>query len=187
MATATQYIRLQPETTGHALGRIEPNPEGALNVCNELLQKNHEKWHMYFRDIAGHNHIPHALLTTLAMGGGPKELQRAYDDGEPIQRALPAVDLQVVDELSDPAKFRARMNLLPEYSNFLVFLKREIAAKGWQNVFNEYCFSRTPLAEYMLAQLYEGLYHPIIHVGFGVEFDLPDIVAEGLAHAASHE
>jgi hypothetical protein len=39
----------------------------------------------------------------------------------------------------------------------------------------------------MLAQLFEGAYHPIIHVGFGVEFEQPSIVAEGLTHCVTHD
>ena len=62
------------------------------------------------------------------------------------------------------------MRNLPEYRNFLYFFEREVQAKGWQAVVHEYCFSHTPLAETMLAQLFEGAYHPIIHLGFGIEF-----------------
>lgn len=32
-----------------------------------------------------------------------------------------------------------------------------------------------------------GLIHPIIHLGFGIEYNQPAIVAEGLAEAAVHE
>lgn len=32
-----------------------------------------------------------------------------------------------------------------------------------------------------------GLLHPLIHIGFGLEFDQPAIVAEGLAQTAVHE
>lgn len=90
--------------------------------------------------------------------------------------------------MSQPSKFRERMKILDEYPNFLVFFEKEISAKGsWKDVVNEYCFSRKPLADFVLAQLFEGLYHPIIHLGFGVEFDLSGFVVEGLAQAASQD
>lgn len=184
-ATEASRVGLSPQHLG--LARIAESPPGCIETANELLQKNHDEYHMYFRDLAGHNHIAHSVLSVLAMGGGPKELRRAYDDGEGIQRPLPPLDLAVVDTLGDPDKFRARMNQLPEYTNFLCFFEREVGAKGWREVVSEYCLSRTPLAEYMLAQLYEGLFHPILHLGFGVEFEQPSLVAEGLAHAASHD
>ncbi|KAG9229999.1 hypothetical protein BJ875DRAFT_537404 [Amylocarpus encephaloides] len=182
---ATTKVLLSPEHPG--LGRLDPSPPGTLELTSELLQKNHEKYHMYFRDVAGHNHIPHSLLTVLAMGGGRKELNRAYDDGYVIQRPLAPADREVVKKLGDAERFKEHMYTLTEYSNFLAFFEQEIDAKGWKAVLNKYCFSRTPFADTMLSQLYEGLYHPIIHLGFGVEFDQPSLVAEGLAHAASHD
>lgn len=183
---AFDNLRVSSEYLG--LGRLGPNPKGSIEATSDLLSINHERWHMFFREVAGHNHIPHAILTTLAMGGGPKELKRAYDDGEGMQRPMPPVEDQAVNEMSQPASFRERMQILDEYPNFLAFFKKEISEKGnWKDVVNSYCFSRTPLADFMLAQLFEGLYHPIIHLGFGVEFNLPGLVAEGLAQAASQD
>lgn len=169
------------------LARLEVSPPGALETANELLQKNHESYHMYFRDVGGHNHIPHSVLSVLAMGGGPKQLKRAYDDSYGFQRPLPPVDQEIVQRLSDLNEFKARMFNLDQYTNFLVFFEREIESKGWKAVLQEYCFSRTALAEIMFSQLYEGLLHPIIHLGFGIEFGQDSIIAEGLAHAASHD
>ncbi|KAL9111225.1 MAG: hypothetical protein Q9227_004303 [Pyrenula ochraceoflavens] len=184
-ATAASQVHLSPKYPG--LACVDANPPGSFEAADELLQKNHDQYHMYFRDAAGHNHIAHSILSVLAMGGGPKEIKRAYDDGEGIQRALPPLNLEEVKEMKNPGKFRARMLQLPQYTNFLCFFEQEIEAKGWQAVIHEYCFSHTPLAEAMLAQLFEGLFHPIIHLGFGIEFSQPSIVAEGLAHAASHD
>ncbi|CAG8904526.1 unnamed protein product [Penicillium egyptiacum] len=76
---------------------------------------------------------------------------------------------------------------LAQYTNVLHFFQTNIDAKAWQAVLQEYCFSRTSLAEAMFSQLYEGLLHPIIHLGFGIEFKQPSIIAEDLAHAASHD
>jgi len=121
------------------------------------------------------------------MGGGPKHLRRAYDDGELIQRPKTAPDLSVVSSLHDPATFRKHTQDIEQYSNFLAFFEQQIAAKGWQAVVTETLFSRNPQSDFLLAQLFEGLYHPIIHLGFGIEFELPGLVAEGLAQAASHD
>ncbi|KAI9648487.1 hypothetical protein NHQ30_003121 [Ciborinia camelliae] len=184
-ATKTSRFFLSPEYSG--LGRLDSSPLGTFELASELLQINHEKYHMYFRDVAGHNHIPHSLLTVLAMGGGPKELRRAFDDGYVIQRPLAPADLEVAKELGDPEKFKERMYTSTEYCNFLAFFEQEIDIKDWKTVLDEYCFKRTPLADTMLSQLYEGLYHPIIHLGLGVEFNQPSLIAEGLAHAASHD
>lgn len=161
----------------------------SLEEINSLLQKNHDDHHMFWRDVGGHNHIAHSLLTVLALGGGPSELRRAYDDGLAVQRPAPPLDLHEVEAMADAAGFQARMGRLEHYTNFLAFFKREMTQTGgqWRHVVLKYCFARTPLAEAMLASLYEGAYHPIIHLGFGVEFGEPGIVAEALAQAAAHD
>jgi hypothetical protein len=79
------------------------------------------------------------------------------------------------------------MGDLDQYPNFLAFFQEEIAVKGWIPVVQEHVFSKTPNAETVFANLLEGLYHPLIHLGLGVEFNQPSIVAEGLAQAASHD
>lgn len=187
--TTTSLISLSPEHLG--LGRLasSPTPVGLLEVANKALQKNHETHHIFFRDQGGHNHIVHSVLSVLALGGSPTDLQRAYDDGVDIvkQRPLPPLDLAIVEQMGDEAQFRARIGQLPQYTNFLAFFKNQIESKGWRDVVAEYLFGGTPLAETMLAQLYEGAYHPLIHLGLGVEFELPNIVAEGLAQAAAHD
>ena len=62
----------------------------AIEEAKQQLQKNHDTYHMFFRDKAGHNHIAHSVLTQLALGASPEDLQRAYDDGTDIQRPIPA-------------------------------------------------------------------------------------------------
>lgn len=39
----------------------------------------------------------------------------------------------------------------------------------------------------MFVRLYAGFLHPIIHLGYGIEFQQPAIVAEGLAQCATHD
>ncbi|ORY69641.1 uncharacterized protein BCR38DRAFT_419681 [Pseudomassariella vexata] len=160
---------------------------GALEECNGLLEKNHEAYHIFFRDPAFHNHMVHSLLTCLTLGAPPDVLQDRYNDLVPIQRKIPEIDTVLLEKLSDPDVLHASIGQIHQYHTFLAFFKREMASKGWKEVVQEYLFSRTKLADRMLAQILEGAYHPIIHLGFGIEFDQPAIVAEGLAQAASHD
>lgn len=164
----------------------EPTPD-SLKECNRLLQLNHETYHMFFRDRAGHNHIAHSLLTILALGANPQDLRDRYDDGVPIQRLIPEIDHALLDKLADAETFLSTMTEITQYHTFLEFFKREIAATGWKEVVQKYVFARTKVADTMLARLYEGAFHPIIHLGLGVEFQQPSIVAEALAQAASHD
>ena len=39
----------------------------------------------------------------------------------------------------------------------------------------------------LFARVIGGAFHPLIHIGYGLEFDIPGIVAEGLAMGACTE
>nr|A0A411PQN8.1 RecName: Full=Baeyer-Villiger oxidase AgnL3; AltName: Full=Agnestins biosynthesis cluster protein L3 [Paecilomyces divaricatus]QBG38885.1 Baeyer-Villiger monoxygenase [Paecilomyces divaricatus] len=159
----------------------------SLAECNRLLDKNHRDHHMFVRDTAGHNHIVHAVLAVLALGGSPQELRDRYDDGASMQRPLPPCDAELLEKLNDPEVFMATLSERAQYTTFLTFFERKMAERGWRSVLQEYLFARTPLADAMLGRLYEGAYHALIHLGYGIEFQSPAIIAEALGQAASHD
>ncbi|KAI0595129.1 hypothetical protein F4775DRAFT_605408 [Biscogniauxia sp. FL1348] len=185
VTTTTAPIQLNSAHVG--IIKAAETPAGSLEECNNLLQKNHEIFHMFFRDTAGHNHIVHSLLTLLALGATPQELKDRYEDGVPIQRPIPEIDFSTLEKLSDDKIFYKTIGEITQYHTFLEFFKREISAQGYKPVVQKYVLARTELADAMLARMYEGAYHPIIHLGLGIEFDQPTIVAEALAQAAAHD
>ena len=50
----------------------------------------------------------------------------------------------------------------------------------------EYVFADDERANRLLRKLCAGILHSLIHLGFGVEFEQPAIIAEALAEAAVH-
>ncbi|KAA8646580.1 hypothetical protein EYZ11_006285 [Aspergillus tanneri] len=185
MATPSQISLLANHSS--TIARVNKAPQGSTETASRLLQKNHDENHIFWRAVAGHNHVAHSVLTTFALGGGPAELQRAFDDGNDIQQPLPAANSETINQLSDPDHFRAHIGQLDQYANFLAFFSQRIESNGYRSVVQEYVFSGNGVAETMFAQLFEGLYHPVIHLALGIEFDQPAIVAEALAQAASHD
>ncbi|KAE9364971.1 hypothetical protein N431DRAFT_563028 [Stipitochalara longipes BDJ] len=183
VAKANQ-IQLSLERPG--IGRISSSSPEAIEKANQLLQKNHDEFHIFWRDANGHNHMAHSILTTFALGGTPSELERAYNDGVTVQRRMPDLDNEVVKSLSDDGKMLTILGQLPQYTNALNFFEQQIDHFGWKAVLHKYCFSRTKLADIMLSRMYEGAHHPFIHLGLGVEFELPSVVAEALAQAVVH-
>jgi hypothetical protein len=160
----------------------------ALTLTNHLLQKNHDTLHIFFRNLNGHNHLVHNLLTRLVLGATPEQLQTAYDDDLPTQRAMPPLVPSIVEKLSDKSYFESQITKIDQYTNFLRFFEGEIDRRGsWKDVVNEYVFSRSPIAEKILPLMYDGAFHSIIHLGLGVEFEQPGIIAEALAQAAAHD
>lgn len=166
--------------------RVPDIPTESLHEVARLLQKNHDESHIFWREANGHNHTVHNLLTSLALGASPSELQQAFEDDEKDHsRSKPEADEHAVREMADEEKYYERLGQDAQYSNFLAFYEQEINAKGWKAVINQHCFSRTRNADALLARLFDGAFHPIIHLGLGVEFELPSIIAEGLAQAAT--
>lgn len=86
-----------------------------------------------------------------------------------------------------PEKYDSYLGKEKYYHDFLVYFQQEIEKKGWEDVLNEILFSGTDRADDMLVRMFSGFLHPIIHLGFGVEFKQPAIIAEALAQAAIHE
>jgi hypothetical protein len=163
------------------------NSSSSLETVKQVLQRNHEEHHMFWRPVGGHNHIVHSVLTVYALGGTPTDIKRAFDDGQEIQKPMLPQDLETVKGLGNPEVFKKKMGFLDEYTNFLAYFEKEIDQKGWKEVVQEHLFAKTPNAQIMFAKLFEGLFHPIIHLGLGVEFEQPSIIAEALAQTASHD
>ncbi|KAL4933814.1 questin oxidase family protein [Aspergillus undulatus] len=184
MATARK-IQLSPQTdTGVWSTGVT---EDSAKAANEVLQEDLEKHHVYFNNMGFHNHIAHHILTIYALGASPSEIKAAYDRNKTYQRRRMPVHESVVQDLHDNEKFRSSLGKEKNYENFLEFFQREIEQKGTESVLNGYLFSGDENAESMMARLVGGLLHPIIHLGFGIEFNQPAIIAEALAQTAIHD
>jgi hypothetical protein len=133
------------------------------------------------------NHIAHHLLTVFALNATPAEIQKCYDDNVSYQRPPEPLKESIVKDMHEPERFKTYLGDEKYYHDFLVFFQNEIESKTWQNVLNEYLFANDERANNMLCRLYAGFLHPIIHLGFGIEFQQPAIMAEALAQAAVHD
>ncbi|KAK8055195.1 hypothetical protein PG993_000422 [Apiospora rasikravindrae] len=90
-------------------------------------------------------------------------------------------------DLADPDVFARCLGQDSHYPRFLVFFTREIAEKGIPSVVNEYVLKGDERANSIYCRLYADLVHPMIHLGCGLEFNQPSIVAEALAAACVHD
>lgn len=160
----------------------------SIETANTLLQKNHDKHHIFFNHAGFHNHIAHHLLSLFALNATPAELMQGWDDNVSYQRPPVPHKISTGDAMnSDPEKFDRFLGKEEYYSDFLAFFKDEIDNKGWQTVLNDYLFKGDGRADDMLVRMFGGILHPIIHLGFGIEFEQPTIIAEALAQAAVHD
>lgn len=152
-----------------------------------LLQVNHEKHHIFFNKSGFHNHIAHHLLTLFALNATPEEIRQGYDANVSYQRPHEPLKESIVNDMHRPERFKACLGKERYYHDFLVFFQKEIDKRSWQEVLNEYVFACDERADDLLARMFAGFLHPIIHTGFGIEFQQPAIVAEGLAQACVHD
>lgn len=184
MATASKIQLSASQPTAFSLqGRTDESAKKA----SELLQENHEKYHIFFNKEGFHDHIVHHLLTVFALGANPETLKKQYDGNANYQRRLKPADSSIIENLHDPEKFKQHLGDESWYHEYLEFFREEIEKKGWEGVLNEYLFSFDERGDDLLVRMYAGFLHPLIHLGFGIEFAQPAIIAEALAQAAVHE
>lgn len=165
----------------------KPQDEETAIKTSQLLQVNHDKHHIYFNQSGFHNHIAHHLLTLYGLGASAPIIQKQYDINASYQRPAVPVKAREVQNISNPSDFAKYLGKEKYYHDFLIFFQNEMEAKGWQAVVNEYVFAGDERADDMLGRMYAGLLHPLIHLGFGIEFNQPAIIAEALAQAAIHD
>jgi hypothetical protein len=183
MATAST-VQLRPDDQPEYY-RQGITPETAKKT-SQLLQENHEKHHIFFNHDGFHNHIVHHLLTLWALGAGPADIQKGYDVNQSYQRPAITPKSTIIDKLHDVETFTKYLGPEKHYPDFLEFFQKEIETLGWQETLQKYVFAGDERADDMLVRMYSGFLHPIIHLGFGVEFHQPAIIAEALAQAACH-
>ena len=93
----------------------------------------------------------------------------------------------MVETLHDAATFNKSLGKGSNYHQFLEFFRTEVERKGYEEVVSEYLFNGDERADDMLVRLFGSFYHPLIHLGLGLEFKQPAIVVEALAQAAVHD
>ncbi|KAJ9661654.1 hypothetical protein H2198_001830 [Neophaeococcomyces mojaviensis] len=186
MATAAT-VALTPST--HGVLHVPEISQDSCTRASQLLQKNHDDYHMYFNTSGFHNHIAHHLLTIFALGATPSQIQSAFDTNAPTQRPQFPVTKENVQSMKDSTQFSKFLGNEKYFHDYEIFFRKEIeAANGdWQSVLHTQLFGPSPQARDLLTRMYAGFYHPIIHLGFGIEFSQPAIIVEALAQAATHD
>jgi hypothetical protein len=131
------------------------------------------------------SHVAHHILAIYAMGANGKLLREGYKNDGDFQRPLgtspgPISDDNFVDHLGDEQYYQA----------YLEFFSNQLVTKGVGKTLEDYIYSkganfndRAKMDGYrqpeMFSRFMSGLMHPLIHVGYGLEFGLPGILAEG--------
>ncbi|KAL8772761.1 MAG: hypothetical protein Q9209_002106 [Squamulea sp. 1 TL-2023] len=154
---------------------------------SEVLQENHEEHHIFFNESGFHNHIAHHIPTIYALGASPSTIRKHYANNKSYQRPPQPLDRDMVQNFHDLKAFLDHLGQERFYHDYLIFFQDEISKIGHKEVINRYMLKGDERANAILVRMYAGFLHPIIHLGFGVEFNQPAIIAEALAQAAVHD
>ncbi|KAJ7101253.1 hypothetical protein B0H15DRAFT_815467 [Mycena belliarum] len=169
--TAARWPGATPESTVAARG---------------YLQQDYELHHGFFNYVGAHNHTPFHILVEWSLGGTPEHLAAIWDQHEILERyafeSPSTVTAQTwTDHLGDEQFYRA----------YLYFFSDLVLKKPLRAVVEEFIFSSKANFEgkqpQMVNRLLAGILHPLLYLGYGLEFSLPGLVAEGLAQAAVHK
>ncbi|KAK5681615.1 hypothetical protein LTS10_006148 [Elasticomyces elasticus] len=180
MATASNILlraSQEPEYYRHGI------EQAATDKASALLQKNHDQHHIFFNRDGFHDHIAHHLLTIWALRANSSEIRHAYDINAGYQRTLGKL---AATDMHDAEKFKSYLGKEQYYHDFMVFFQDEMKKTSMPEVVNKYLLAGDERADDLFFRAWGGFLHPLIHLGFGVEFEQPAIVAEGLAQAAVH-
>lgn len=67
-------------------------------VTQELIDKNHRNFHIFFNDKNFHNHFVHHLLAAYSCGASPEQLKRLYEKYASYQKPKPPSTITITKE-----------------------------------------------------------------------------------------
>ncbi|KAH6668414.1 hypothetical protein B0J14DRAFT_658327 [Halenospora varia] len=182
---SSSIVALSPAYAG--VFHIETITAEATQKATELLQQNHEQYHIFFNELGFHNHTAHYILTAWALGATPPQLERAFNEWLHVQRPR---DLSSGQRkplgLSTATSLVDHFGKADCFNDYIQFFDGAVAKNGVKAVLEEYLFSGTELSKGMFRRLFASFLHPLIHLGFGLEFRQPAIIVEALAMTAIH-
>ncbi|KAL0576647.1 hypothetical protein V5O48_005347 [Marasmius crinis-equi] len=179
---------LAPSSTSpHILPGVNPT---STKTLKSVLEDNHKKHHIFFNEKRFHNHIAHRALAVWALGADGDIIQAGYETDSSYQR--PAFESP---EPITRDNFNEHLGDERFYDAYLKFFTSQLDQKSVSDILEEFVFasavnfgSKSNAGKHpeMLNRFLDGLVHPLIHTGYGVEFSIPGLVAEGLAETAVH-
>ncbi|KAL8699512.1 MAG: hypothetical protein Q9201_005963 [Fulgogasparrea decipioides] len=157
----------------------------------KLLEENNARYHIFTtteddKGVYLHNHIVHHTLTLWALGAKPETIRFHQERNGQYQRQAMVIQSNLVEDMSIPSVFKRCLGREENFRNFERFFLKEINEKGYGATLQKYLIGGDEVANDMLCRIYHGYVHGLIHIGLGLEFKQPLVLAEGLAQSAVH-
>ncbi|KAG0251972.1 hypothetical protein BGZ95_006740 [Linnemannia exigua] len=146
----------------------------ARETVAELLVENHNKHHCFFNERGFHNHLVHGVLASYSLGASPERLRAIYESHAIEQRPLGSIQKNF-----SSLDWKSEVGNKEFYTSYLEFFRQEVPKLGRVEAIVKYAFDTD-----VIGRTFSGAFHPLIHLGYGVDFGIDAIVAEGLAMMA---
>ncbi|KAF9919494.1 hypothetical protein FBU30_010961 [Linnemannia zychae] len=143
----------------------------ARETVADLLEQNHTKFHIFFNEKGFHNHLSHGILASYSLGANPDRLRAIYES-----HAVDQLPIGSVKKNFTPTDWKSEVGNGKFYASYLHFFRQEIDKHGRLESVIKYAFDKD-----VIARTFSGAFHPLIHLGYGIDFEIDAIVAEGLA------
>ncbi|KAF8804705.1 hypothetical protein BYT27DRAFT_7259180 [Phlegmacium glaucopus] len=154
-------------------------------VTEDLLLKDAEVHHCFFRASGFHNHLSHHLLAVYDLGASAGHIQKIYEDEARAQRPiiLESKDESIVVSKENWTQYLENQSA---YGAFVKFFAGQVEELGVTGTLEKYIFDPevNKNGVNMLSRVVAGALHPFIHIGYGAEFGDKALIATGLAEAA---
>ncbi|KAF9988447.1 hypothetical protein BGZ75_009394 [Mortierella antarctica] len=146
----------------------------ARDTVAEVLEENHRKYHCFFNERGFHNHLAHAVLANYSLGASPSRLRAIYEREAADQRPMgpPLKSFTASD-------WKSELGKQDYYPSYLEFFRSEVQRLGRVDATVHYAFDPD-----VIARTFSGAFHPLIHIGYGLDFEIDATIAEGLAMMA---
>jgi len=145
-------------------------------VLHRLLEGNHKNHDIFFDKAGRHNHAVHHLLAAYSLGASADRLKEIYEEHLVYQRPKPPHKVTISQD-----NWTQYLGENDMWTDYLTFFDKIVALEGISKAIETYALHPS-----MFPRLFAGAFHPLIHLGYGVEFQIPIIVSEGLAQMAVH-
>ncbi|KAF9532871.1 hypothetical protein CPB83DRAFT_846517 [Crepidotus variabilis] len=156
-------------------------------LTEALVKKDSDEHHCYYRPSGIHNHTIHHILAAYDLGAKPALLQKIFNQDAPVQRPI-ILEEQDKGIVVDGSNWKRHVGTTHhDYNALYNFFSKQIAEHGISETLSSYVFDQNANkgGTLMLLRVFSGLLHPLIQIGYGLEFGHEAIIATGLAQAAT--
>ncbi|KAG0344199.1 hypothetical protein BG004_004648 [Podila humilis] len=171
---AKDFFVPQLPSRDFAAAMVEGITKDATDTVAELLQENHIRHHCFLNDRSFNSHLAHSVLVNFALGASSEQLRVIYKSQALEQRPIGPIlkNFTTVD-------WKSELGNRMFHASYLDFFRKEVTQLGRLQAIVKYAFDAA-----VIGRTFSGAFHPLIHLGYSIDFGIDAMAAEGLALTA---